>query len=822
MSSASKEDKLPSEWKLCKSKKYPDKWYYFNQFTGVSSWTCPKGEIEEKAKEKKDKTDSSKMSRKVKYPNKTSTVRQQNHSCNPHRFLHNTSVLGTRQNSFKRKSDENFKHNEINPSKNKILKTSKLASKVKTPTKTSNVRQQQNGSFNLSSSPHHTSTHGTSFKRSDGNLKNDKSSSKKIKNKNSKTTRVKFPNKTSIATQQQDQSCDPHTSSSNTSVHGIRRYIFKGKSEDSLEDDQTSRTQEVKSRPSNVDSPTNYKQHSKYNIEKGEPGSFNKDESTVVSQSCQETLRSSNFSFCNLFSSENFTKASEDVDMLDVSSENIHLPEVAENGDKSNVFSKNMHLPAVNENVDKSNILHIVVDTNIFVGHLQFIDKLKDMNIKGLGQPHIYTPWVVTRELDKLKFKKTKGAHEAVRYLYNKLVTNHKSFCKQTCIQESEGIKMTESDCNDDKIIEFCLTLEEKVPKNKLILLSEDIALCLKATNIGIKALNIANFQKDIKEHGLVSEKTYVQPEAPTSGPILLSPVGNNLGKTTVHSLFEATQQLLKTMLEPFFVCNMKEAYGEAWQVMAKQPYTLDDLIKYITKYWSTIFHFKLTASTKADLGLFKKLPTELASPEKEECLKLLDAVERVYYHIKDYCQSVSLDSIQILKVQCNIIFDQLGRISLNTPHPNSEELQSVHGVFDYIWCLLNQLCGNVAGIYGLPYENKFIVLPSLGKESCGELLSELLPTVHQLKRYLEIILRAPKEATFCQLHQAMRTFPSSLKLEVPVISFQHFTKQALTAFCCHAENRETLTNGCMQVQYFYSILQKVVDVALNEKARMP
>lgn len=48
----SEKSKLPNDWIKCKSKKHPDKHYYFNKTTGESSWTDPTLSSSETAKPK--------------------------------------------------------------------------------------------------------------------------------------------------------------------------------------------------------------------------------------------------------------------------------------------------------------------------------------------------------------------------------------------------------------------------------------------------------------------------------------------------------------------------------------------------------------------------------------------------------------------------------------------------------------------------------------------------------------------------------------------------------------------------------------------------
>jgi hypothetical protein len=60
-------------------------------------------------------------------------------------------------------------------------------------------------------------------------------------------------------------------------------------------------------------------------------------------------------------------------------------------------LSHSTGLPAKSKH--KAHTLYLVLDTNVLLGHLNFITELRDSVISGL-QPTLLLPWVVIQELD--------------------------------------------------------------------------------------------------------------------------------------------------------------------------------------------------------------------------------------------------------------------------------------------------------------------------------------------------------------------------------------------------------------------------------------
>ncbi|KAF4519551.1 hypothetical protein B566_EDAN004755, partial [Ephemera danica] len=118
---------------------------------------------------------------------------------------------------------------------------------------------------------------------------------------------------------------------------------------------------------------------------------------------------------------------------------------------------------------------HIVVDTNIFIEHLDFLTEVRDTPYKDRGLPTIVFPYVVFQELDGLKDrnrrKEKKGdkidqaivnkVHAAISFINTNLNSEHPRFLGQSLgehLQHEEVFKASVN--NDDRILHFCSTLQ--------------------------------------------------------------------------------------------------------------------------------------------------------------------------------------------------------------------------------------------------------------------------------------------------------------------------------------------------------------------------
>ncbi|XP_039961798.1 uncharacterized protein LOC120775617 [Bactrocera tryoni] len=125
---------------------------------------------------------------------------------------------------------------------------------------------------------------------------------------------------------------------------------------------------------------------------------------------------------------------------------------------------------------------YFVLDTNVLLQHLAFLEELCHMKLCDTGGTILYIPYSVLQELDKLKqFAVGDGtkvlAVRAIKYLNSKFETKNKHLQAQSALSELEHL--VEITSPDDRIINCCLQVKQQI--DHVILLTEDINLRNKA-----------------------------------------------------------------------------------------------------------------------------------------------------------------------------------------------------------------------------------------------------------------------------------------------------------------------------------------------------
>ncbi|XP_026474878.1 uncharacterized protein LOC113378545 [Ctenocephalides felis] len=138
-----------------------------------------------------------------------------------------------------------------------------------------------------------------------------------------------------------------------------------------------------------------------------------------------------------------------------------------------------------------SDRLHVVVDTNIFLVHLHFVQyDLLHLNYENLHQPVVVVPWIVLQELDCIKDRKGENqqlqnlARRAINYLNKSFMEQSPKIHGQSAVDCSNHLITI--DCPDDKILNCCLQIQ-KTNKN-VVLLSNDNNLRTKCIVTRVQA----------------------------------------------------------------------------------------------------------------------------------------------------------------------------------------------------------------------------------------------------------------------------------------------------------------------------------------------
>lgn len=135
----------------------------------------------------------------------------------------------------------------------------------------------------------------------------------------------------------------------------------------------------------------------------------------------------------------------------------------------------------------KPNNFYIVIDTNIFLRNLQFLEDLTKQKLNSKGRVILIVPYSVIQELDRLKTKRDDSvstqAIRAIKYLNSKLEANDETVKGQSATEAMRHLINVES--ADDSILNCCLQIKEEC--SNVVLLSNDVNLRNKAIINNVK-----------------------------------------------------------------------------------------------------------------------------------------------------------------------------------------------------------------------------------------------------------------------------------------------------------------------------------------------
>ncbi|KAJ4439086.1 hypothetical protein ANN_15043 [Periplaneta americana] len=258
----------------------------------------------------------------------------------------------------------------------------------------------------------------------------------------------------------------------------------------------------------------------------------------------------------------------------------------------------------------------IVLDTNILLSSLTYVEELRDTNFKGLGFPILIIPWQVLQELDILKDQRggvknssvTARARKAVSFLHSNFVTKHPRVRGQSALDAfPQDFKM---EVPDDAILQCCLHIVHRT--QQVILLSNDKNLCNKAIVNGIRA-----YQKSEIEQALQGFHPDSIGEVPNNSA---GNAGLSDSRVDTSTLICDTQEereaskadliicklksVLKDLLSRVLENEMNKVYGQSWLkvIAVKPPWTLSEILVCMLKHWIAVLGFVLPSNIKPSL----------------------------------------------------------------------------------------------------------------------------------------------------------------------------------------------------------------------------
>ncbi|XP_017085651.1 uncharacterized protein LOC108117632 isoform X2 [Drosophila eugracilis] len=142
--------------------------------------------------------------------------------------------------------------------------------------------------------------------------------------------------------------------------------------------------------------------------------------------------------------------------------------------------------------------MYFVLDTNVLMHNIKFVESLSEVVLPGTVGSMLYIPYIVIKELDKLKSQhheddtKRLIAVRAIRYL-NKKFDESLEIQAQSAVEEADH--QIEVDCPDDSIVNCCLQLRDQVPN--MLLVTNDANLRLKANASAIPVSCYSDIKAD-------------------------------------------------------------------------------------------------------------------------------------------------------------------------------------------------------------------------------------------------------------------------------------------------------------------------------------
>ncbi|XP_059503811.1 transcriptional protein SWT1 isoform X2 [Stegostoma tigrinum] len=255
----------------------------------------------------------------------------------------------------------------------------------------------------------------------------------------------------------------------------------------------------------------------------------------------------------------------------------------------------------------KSDIL-LVLDTNIFISHLNFIVNIKDHGVAGVGFPIIVIPWVVLQELDSLKNGKLSGgvnrkAIPAVQFIYSCFKSRHPHVWGQSMQQAAQKFCGLREENNDDRVLQCCLQYQQLYPSADVLLCSDDKNLCSKALVSNVKAVRKVDLLTELSDLKTNNDVPNTQDlnafnQSPSVSSVKELNRSHNQHQSAQERALDVTgivSQLEKSLglaLSVILETEMKTIYEDLWTeiLFVKPPWSLEDLLLCMKKHWIAVF----------------------------------------------------------------------------------------------------------------------------------------------------------------------------------------------------------------------------------------
>ncbi|XP_069670280.1 transcriptional protein SWT1 [Periplaneta americana] len=471
----------------------------------------------------------------------------------------------------------------------------------------------------------------------------------------------------------------------------------------------------------------------------------------------------------------------------------------------------------------------IVLDTNILLSSLTYVEELRDTNFKGLGFPILIIPWQVLQELDILKDQRggvknssvTARARKAVSFLHSNFVTKHPRVRGQSALDAfPQDFKM---EVPDDAILQCCLHIVHRT--QQVILLSNDKNLCNKAIVNGIRA-----YQKSEIEQALQGFHPDSIGEVPNNSA---GNAGLSDSRVDTSTLICDTQEereaskadliicklksVLKDLLSRVLENEMNKVYGQSWlKVIAiKPPWTLSEILVCMLKHWIAVLGFVLPSNIKPSLECLQTFfaKTTGYGHSVSDIKKILKTSAKLCesIHNNEYSNYVSscISSIEKLQQYCEAT-ENLRRSPVKT---QTEDLNPVIETLEKCWNSVHSFCAITCDILNMKHNFTYVrpdPMPTV--DFVRDNLPDVYPRVHALTKAILRIEQFPVSNLDVN-NEAIRSLYTTLTnlLRSNEVD-ETFTPELVLKFCTVPNTRQML----IKAGTMFKEIQAILDTAIN------
>nr|XP_053651274.1 transcriptional protein SWT1-like [Cherax quadricarinatus] len=364
----------------------------------------------------------------------------------------------------------------------------------------------------------------------------------------------------------------------------------------------------------------------------------------------------------------------DEVTAMEVEEQEI-VSEIANFRESVHHTQKTEGIPLVTSSINSSSkSVYIVVDTNVLIQDINFIESLKTKEIAG-KEVIIVIPYIALQEMDGLKKKESigKACQEAIRWCNNHFEKSDPRVQGQSYENYRKTLSKSQRPSGDDLIRDCCLIMKEQ--GLEVCLLSNDINLRNKAIMSAIVALGIRGLRQKLEQHEMAvnidetrvdivygdfaanslhnkseipleyekmicesSNLKQIRKSPSTSEEIELSPLKKiKKCNSDNQELLCKINTSLKVTLSRILEFIMKDTYGDLWIkiVMRKPPWSINDVFSCWEKHWIAVMSDRFPGEVKELIKKIKRIV--------EDCMKgrgdvntLVANVQNLYSFFKD------------------------------------------------------------------------------------------------------------------------------------------------------------------------------------------